>query len=387
MRSSSGVQLSGTRGDDILNGGGDRDRLNGRSGNDILNGGGGRDILNGGSGDDTLSGGGGRDRLNGGRGIDTFVVRGRDVITDFETNEVITLEGQTLSSDQATEVLNGATQNGNNTVLNFGNGNIATLRNFDVSDLSLANFGVDSVAPNDPQPEPPGPVQPPASDNPGIDSNISLVPNFDLNTFTNATPTGRRRSQSGFFDFNTDISEGTNGDDRILAQSGETIEALGGNDIVIGRDDNNFREFIFGQDGDDLIYGQGGNDNLFGGNGADTLIGGAGNDVLNGGAGEDLLVGGEGADRFVLEGNDTVLDFESSDQLGALRLVTSSFSGNTFTTGLDLNTATQALGSAQQVGNDTVIDFTGIDDASPLNGIVTLSNFAASDLTIDNFDI
>ncbi|MEO0771314.1 MAG: calcium-binding protein, partial [Cyanobacteria bacterium J06649_4] len=340
-------RISGGRGNDRIFGRGGNDRLFGRGGNDTLNGGSGRDLLNGGSGNDTLDGGSGNDTLIGGRGTDTFIIRGRDVISDFASNEVIGVQGQTLNAEQAQAALDTAIQRGNSTIVNFGNGNVVTLRNFDASNLTLANFGVEAPAPV----EPPTPVEPPAPVDPEL--GLPLVSDFDLSTFRTATPTGRRRPRSGFLDFATDISEGTNGDDRLLVQSGETVEALGGNDIVIGRDNNNFREVIRGQNGNDLIFGQGGNDSLSGGNGVDTLLGGGGNDVINGGAGNDILSGGQGNDIFSLEGNDVIVDFESGDSLRAFRVVRGF---TTFDAALDLETATQALGIAEQVGNDTVID-------------------------------
>ncbi|MGD1866888.1 MAG: calcium-binding protein [Phormidesmis sp.] len=368
-------RIFGRGGNDTLKGRGGRDTLNGGSGNDTLNGGSGRDSLNGGSGNDTLNGGSGRDLLIGGQGTDTFVIRGRDVISDFASNEVIGVEGQTLNADQAQAALDSATQRGNNTVVNFGNGNIATLRNFNASDLTLANFGIEAAAPA-PDPEEPNPAQ-----------TVEIFGStFDLSTFRSATPTGRNRARSGFLDFATDISEGTDGDDRLLNSSGDTVEALDGNDIVIGSDTNgSIREVIFGQDGNDLIDGRGGNDRLFGGNGVDTLLGGEGNDFLSGGAGNDTLLGGGGNDTFELAGNDVILDFESGDQLRGLRVFQAP--GFTFDTALDLAGATQALGTAQQVGNDTVIDFAQVDNAAAGNGTVTLRNFAASDLTIDNFSL
>ena len=257
-QSNSGNSQSGTGGNDRLFGRGGNDRISGRGGNDQLNGGGGRDLLNGGSGNDTLNGGGGRDTLVGGQGTDTFVIRGRDIISDFASNEIIGVQGLTLNAEQAQAALDGATQRGNNTVINFGNGNIATLRNFNSNDLTLANFGVEAAAPPAPvdQPDPPAPTGPVVQ--PG---EVPLVSAFDLSTFTNPTPTGRRSPRSGFFDLNNDISEGTSGDDRLLVQDGVTVEALGGNDIVIGLDTNgNVTEEIFGQDGNDLIFGRGGNE-------------------------------------------------------------------------------------------------------------------------------
>ncbi|WP_323013454.1 VCBS domain-containing protein, partial [Devosia sp.] len=92
--------VNGGSGDDVLHGEGGDDTLNGGSGNDVLYGGAGNDILNGGSGDDILVGGAGRDVLTGGSGQDTFVFTSasdseagvsRDVITDFESNELIDL--------------------------------------------------------------------------------------------------------------------------------------------------------------------------------------------------------------------------------------------------------------------------------------------------------
>jgi hypothetical protein len=68
--------------------------------------------------------------------------------------------------------------------------------------------------------------------------------------------------------------------------SGETVDALAGDDV------------LFGGDGDDVLSGGDGDDFLFGTGGDDILVGGAGMDVLIGGAGNDTLTGGEGADKF-----------------------------------------------------------------------------------------
>lgn len=58
--------FNGSLGDDILNGGLNRDQLNGRDGNDLISGLGGADVLIGEDGDDTLFGDGGEDILLGG---------------------------------------------------------------------------------------------------------------------------------------------------------------------------------------------------------------------------------------------------------------------------------------------------------------------------------
>ena len=69
---SSADKLSGGAGDDTLSGGSGSDKLSGGSGDDSLYGGSGSDKLDGGSGDDTLSGGSGSDKLAGGSGDDTL---------------------------------------------------------------------------------------------------------------------------------------------------------------------------------------------------------------------------------------------------------------------------------------------------------------------------
>ena len=69
-------------------------------------------------------------------------------------------------------------------------------------------------------------------------------------------------------------------------------------DTSIGGNDT-----IDGGDGDDIIYGQGGNDTLTGGSGSDTLDGGDGDDTLNVGAG-DTVSGGTGSDTINLDPTD-----------------------------------------------------------------------------------
>ncbi|PRY92789.1 hemolysin type calcium-binding protein [Hasllibacter halocynthiae] len=77
----SGIEITGSAGRDVLEGGGKDDlldamagddRLLGRGGNDHLLGGAGRDHLEGGAGDDLLEGGAGDDRLLGGDGNDAL---------------------------------------------------------------------------------------------------------------------------------------------------------------------------------------------------------------------------------------------------------------------------------------------------------------------------
>jgi Ca2+-binding RTX toxin-like protein len=78
--------LTGTAGNDSIDGGNGNDILFGYAGNDTLIGGNGTDFLLGSAGDDLLDGGNGSDTLRGGLGEDIFVFaagEGIDTITDF----------------------------------------------------------------------------------------------------------------------------------------------------------------------------------------------------------------------------------------------------------------------------------------------------------------
>jgi Ca2+-binding RTX toxin-like protein len=98
------------------------------------------------------------------------------------------------------------------------------------------------------------------------------------------------------------------GDDRLnLADATQdlSVEARGGNDVVIGGSGN---DRLLGNVGSDMLIGNGGNDELAGSLGGDVLYGGAGNDVLkidcadlalNGGKG--MIDGGNGYDTLLVE--------------------------------------------------------------------------------------
>ncbi len=131
-----------------------------------------------------------------------------------------------------------------------------------------------------------------------------------------------------------DILVGGAGDDGLFGGAGDDeLHGESGNDRLLGGDGDDRLwgdgqsplldalagdDWLDGGDGDDQLHGQGGNDALLGGNGRDWLFGGngddlldggadddilygeAGNDVLLGGAGTDYLAGGLGDDRYVL---------------------------------------------------------------------------------------
>lgn len=85
-----------------------------------------------------------------------------------------------------------------------------------------------------------------------------------------------------------------------------------GDNVFIGTD---AAESIEGLGGNDILRGGGGNDAISGGAGDDQLFGEAGNDVLRGGTGNDLLDGGTGIDTVRAPGSSTRFQLDQGDGL------------------------------------------------------------------------
>ncbi len=147
--------LYGYEGNDMLYGGNGQDVVYGGEGNDLVYGGNGTDQLGGGDGDDRVYGGEGNDRLygadgndqltggygddimTGGAGDDVFVLKegaGSDQITDYSVAEdTVKFEGFTFTDLTIT-------QNGDDTEIAYGNGNVVTLEDVLASDMVETEF-------------------------------------------------------------------------------------------------------------------------------------------------------------------------------------------------------------------------------------------------------
>ncbi|MEG4454870.1 calcium-binding protein [Microcoleus sp. N9_A1] len=79
--------------------------------------------------------------------------------------------------------------------------------------------------------------------------------------------------------------------DKIGGLPNDNITGTAGADYLIGSDDNQVRDAIFGGGGADTLKGLDGDDFLFGGSGKDQLCGGRGSDWLEGNSGDDILIG------------------------------------------------------------------------------------------------
>ncbi|OCQ97777.1 hypothetical protein BCD64_06680 [Nostoc sp. MBR 210] len=130
---------------------------------------------------------------------------------------------------------------------------------------------------------------------------------------------------------------------------------------------------LSGGDHDDTLNGRDGNDTLVGGN--DTVVGGAGS---------DRLTGGTGSDKFVFsslgEGIDTITDFSSTEDFLILQTLLThlNYTG--------INPIADGYIQGIQSGSGTLIQFDidGLNGNSIFSTLATVSNFIASNFSLNN---
>ena len=257
----------GTAGKDSITGTAGWDTLYGYAGDDTLNGGTGTDILSGGDGNDILIGGNGADILHGGAGNDTFkyltfIEAAGDSIVDFSTADRIDFSAIAASGRH---FIGNAQFNGVAGEIRYiNNSNYASVGYYS-TDYTTISIDTDGDAEGD----------------------ISFTVQGHFNFIETAANSG------------------------ILTAT--TNKTLNGTALA---------DTLTGGAGNDILSGLAGNDSLIGGEGNDTLQGGDGNDTLDGGLGIDTYTGGAGKDVFrfsgsddIKNGNDTITDFTSGDQI------------------------------------------------------------------------
>ena len=177
-------------GDDRVWGGSGHDKIQGNIGDDVLNGGPGNDLLMGGEGDDVLGGDAGRDNLSGHTGADRFVYAtgdGTDTVLDF-TQDVDRIDLSGTGVAGFGELGGRVSQDGDDAVIDFGGGNVLTLRGIESGTLRAQDFVFADgeaepmrPAPIEPTPEPLEPVSPePAPAEGETDGGNVVVSDFDV---------------------------------------------------------------------------------------------------------------------------------------------------------------------------------------------------------------
>ncbi|WP_310734336.1 Ig-like domain-containing protein [Ideonella livida] len=238
------ILVSGTSGDDTLNGGGGNDTVQGGGGNDTLTGGAGNDTVQGEAGDDYITYDAGDASIDGGTGNDTlgFASDASGLILDLTTTtqaisgiEVIDITGKTTAPA------------GHNTLVV----DLATVLALSTESdtLTVAGTSGDTVYLV------------------GTWSGPTSSGGYNVYTATDGTDTATIRIP-------TAVSVGTviDGTNNV-----DTLAGTGAADLIRGLDDA------------DSIDGGAGNDILRGGAGNDTLVFDANDPVIDGGTGTDTL--------------------------------------------------------------------------------------------------
>lgn len=314
----------------------------------------GNDLLQGGTLEDTLNGGAGVDTLVGGKGNDIYVIDNQaDVVTELANEGIDTaqssvsyklgqgLENLTLTGSSA---LNG-TGNSDANLLK-GNGGNNRLEGLDGADTLDGGAGVDTLlggAGNDTY------VIDSLTDvitefaNEGVDtvqSSVSYTLSGELENLTLLGSAALNGTGSGV----ANVIQGNSGNNRLDGQGGadtllggagndiyvvdntqdvvtefinegvDTVEAsasytlsdhienltLTGNQAIAGTG-NGLANQIKGNEASNTLQGNDGNDLLLGNGGNDWLLGGTGDDYLDGGTGSDTLEGGAGDDSYEVD--------------------------------------------------------------------------------------
>ncbi|MGO1000175.1 calcium-binding protein [Lysobacter sp. CA196] len=304
FQSGNDIILGGSGNDTVLGGGGD-DTLLGEDGNDQLKGGDGIDRLLGGAGTDLLEGEWGNDQLDGGEGGDSLAGgAGHDRLQGGVGNDV-------LQGDGGDDWLDGGS--GNDSLMGssgadiyvfeqgFGRDQIWSSAAEDYEQLDTVRFGA-GIRKEDIVAERVG-------DNLvlsiGTDDVLTLHDYFNSNfsirqiQFADGSQYEVPVNIYRIGGNESEIIDGADGNDRIAGGSGD--------DIIRG---GSGRDWLDGQNGSDELHGEAGDDVLYSAadvDGVDKLYGGDGNDILSGN-GEDRLFGGSGDDRLWSNGSGVTLD-------------------------------------------------------------------------------
>ena len=277
-----GAQDVGIYGNDlnnVLTGGGGRNKLWAGAGNDTIYGDNGNDDLAGGLGDDYLSGGAASDALRPGLGHDT--VDGTEA--DDRLHDTLYVEYASVTDAVTMLASAGTVRAGSANSIDFDDIEIFQVhsgRGDDRIETGAYNDTIDGGA--------------------GADT---LAGGDGGDTYY-LDSSGDRVIESASVLWNdvaySSVSAVIPANIEVFYLTGTAVRAIGGSqdDYARGTEGDNI---LWGGGGDDTLVGDVGDDELSGGDGDDILIGdspGGGSDTLTGGLGADQLTGGAGADVF-----------------------------------------------------------------------------------------
>ena len=289
-------KLSGSKFDDILNGGDGDDKIYAGEGNDVLIGGNGDDVLNGGDGDDSLEGNDGNDKLSGDKGDD--ILNGGN--GDDE-----------LAGQEGNDTLIGGT--GNDTLYGYNGDDTYIFNKGDGADTIIDTGGSDTIKFGE-----------------GI-SKKDLSVKITSGTYSDTKNlTISVKGSNDRIDLNDIFRNRDNITDRLIEKfefsNGEILNFEDMKKLsLIGTDENDEIDGFYGAD-KNLIEGGKGDDTLNGGYMADNVF------VFNKGDGNDIIEpnGENNTIRFgeSISKNDVIIKRANKDKYGYEDLIIS-FKNNT----------------------------------------------------------
>jgi len=375
--------LTGTTGNDVIDGRAGNDTISGGDGNDVLLGGTGNDILNGGVGNDRLIGGSGTNTLNGGVGNDTYIL-------------VNTSDTMTENSAEGTDGVHvGATFT---LAANFENLKLLGTGNFDATGNTLANTltgnagnnQLDGAAGADTMVGGAGDdtyivdnandvVTEAASEgNDIVKSSVNIVlssnvERLELTGVSNLNGTGNALNNTLTGNAGNNTLDGGTGNDTMIGGAGNDAYVVdSASDVVTenaseGTDSvtSTLSSYTLALNVEGLTLGGIGNIDGTGNALNNTVTGNAGNNILDGGtAGTDSLVGGAGDDTYILD-RGTVSVTESSAQ--GTDTVKSSLANHTLAANVE-NLILTGTANINGTGNASVNTITGNAGNNTLDG-------------------
>lgn len=358
--------LGGTEQADEIFGLGGRDEIFGNGGNDILRGGDGFDTLFGGEGDDVLIGNDDKDSIFG----DVFYLDpGNDHIIGTEGSfDTIYLQGFTTFDFQSLHVDLSLGQ-----VFQDGFGDADTLEYID--DVNVYSFADDIIVGDE--------FSNWIESHAGGADILEGKGGDDRFTISQAISSidGGLGVDELFFSnlhyLEVDFSLGFNSKSRDagvhvdLSTNLLVDDGLSGQSVIVGIENvsgTDFDDTLIGDSNDNVLTGRLGDDQIDGGGGDDTISVTGGTNTISPGRGDDIIELGDGATTIILELGDGNNIIQSGFDPLQDRIDVS---------GMNLN-VNEALALAQQIGEDTLIDFGNGDS-------VTLTDFAADTLMMESF--
>lgn len=282
-------RITGTGGNDTLNGTAGNDAMYGYGGDDNISGGSGDDGVFGGSGDDNLSGGSGDDHIKGDSGDDDMSGgRGNDFMEGGSGDD-------DMSGGRGNDVMAGGS---GDDYIDGGRGN----------DVIMGGTGDDVLTGGQ-----------------GEDAFLYRAGDGH-DTITDYTPGEDKIYMGGIDAGSYDVNYDEESGNTVISFAGGSItlegQELNPDDLVFMSAGTDGDDYMTGGVGHDMLAGGGGNDDIYGGDNSDLIAGGDGNDTMDGGYGDnanDIALGGEGNDMYVWaptgDGSDTFDGGSGDDQL------------------------------------------------------------------------